>query len=77
MVPLDEFGHDDLIGLPERSFSELAITERGDTARRKMTLIVYAPALVGDDSRPVAVVHGMERAFPGLRLDWRVAEDQW
>ncbi len=40
-----------------------------------MTLIVYAPALVGDDSRPVAVVHGMERAFPGLRLDWRVAED--
>ncbi|MCY1036705.1 DUF5953 family protein [Corallococcus sp. BB11-1] len=45
------------------------------TAKRKVTLIVYAPALVGDDSRPVAVVHGMERAFPGLRLDWRVAED--
>jgi hypothetical protein len=45
------------------------------TAKRKMTLIVYAPALVGDDSRPVAVVHGMERAFPGLRLEWRVSED--
>ncbi len=44
-------------------------------AKRKMTLIVYAPALVGDDSRPVAVVHGMERAFPGLRLEWRVSED--
>jgi hypothetical protein len=45
------------------------------TAKRKITLIVYAPALVGDDSRPVAVVHGMERAFPGLRLEWRVSED--
>jgi hypothetical protein len=44
-------------------------------ANRKMTLIVYAPALVGDDSRPVAVVHGMEQVFPGLRLDWRVADD--
>jgi hypothetical protein len=43
--------------------------------RKKMTLIVYAPALVGGDSRPVAVVHGMERAFPGLRLEWRVSED--
>jgi hypothetical protein len=40
-----------------------------------MTLIVYAPALVGDDNRPVAVVHGMERALPGLRLEWRVSED--
>ncbi|MFP2926980.1 DUF5953 family protein, partial [Pyxidicoccus sp. 3LG] len=45
------------------------------TAKRKITLIVYAPALVGDDNRPVAVVHGMERAFPGLRLEWRVSED--
>jgi len=44
------------------------------TDKRKMTLIVYAPALVGDDSRPVAVVHGMERAFPGLRLGWRINE---
>jgi hypothetical protein len=38
-------------------------------------IIVYAPALVGDDSRPLAVVHGMERAFPGLHLEWRVSED--
>jgi hypothetical protein len=44
------------------------------TAKQKITLIVYAPALVGDDSRPVAVVHGMERAFPGLRLGWRISE---
>jgi len=42
--------------------------------RKKMTLIVYAPALVGADSRPVAVVHGMERAFPGLRLGGRISE---
>lgn len=45
------------------------------TAKRKITLIVYAPELMGDDNRPVAVVRGMERAFPGLRLEWRVSED--
>jgi hypothetical protein len=45
------------------------------TAKRKITLIVYAPALVGDDSRPVAVVHGMERSFPDLRLEWMVSQD--
>ncbi|NOJ93463.1 hypothetical protein HMI51_11030 [Corallococcus coralloides] len=45
------------------------------TAKRKINLTVYAPALVSKDPRPVAVVHGMERAFPGLRLEWRVSED--
>jgi hypothetical protein len=45
------------------------------TAKQKITLIVYAPALVDNDSRPVAVVHGMERAFPGLRLGWTVSDD--
>lgn len=35
---------------------------------------VYAPALVGSDSRPLAVVHGLERAIPGLRLDWTVSD---
>ncbi|MFB1483498.1 DUF5953 family protein [Corallococcus sp. RDP092CA] len=45
------------------------------TAKRKMTLSVYAPALLGKDNRPVAVVHGMERAFPDLRLEWRVSKD--
>jgi hypothetical protein len=44
------------------------------TAKQKMTLIVYAPPLAGDDSRPAAVVHGMEHAFPGLRLGWRISE---
>ncbi|WP_332468435.1 DUF5953 family protein [Cystobacter fuscus] len=28
-----------------------------------------------DDNRAVAVVHGMERALPGLRLEWTVSED--
>jgi hypothetical protein len=45
------------------------------TVRRKITLIVYAPALLNDDPRPVSVVHGMERALPGLRMEWRVSPD--
>ena len=43
--------------------------------RKKMTIIAYAPALVSDDGRPAAAVHGMERAFPGLRLGWTVSDD--
>ncbi|WNG37471.1 hypothetical protein F0U61_30130 [Archangium violaceum] len=35
---------------------------------------VYAPALVGDDGRPLAIVHGVERAFPGLLLRWTTSE---
>ena len=38
-------------------------------------IIVYAPALVSDDKRPLAIVHGMERAFPGLRLEWTVSDE--
>ncbi|MBZ4371873.1 DUF5953 family protein [Corallococcus sp. AS-1-6] len=45
------------------------------TAKQKMTLIVYAPALASNDSRPVSVVHGMERVFPALRLNWRITAD--
>jgi hypothetical protein len=48
--------------------AEVAITQR-------ITLIVHAPELVENDGRPLAVVQGMERAFPGLRLDWTTAED--
>ncbi|HLL01357.1 MAG TPA: DUF5953 family protein [Myxococcaceae bacterium] len=36
---------------------------------------VYGPELAGDDSRPVAVVHAMERVLPGLRLEWTVSDD--
>ncbi|ATB45376.1 DUF5953 family protein [Corallococcus macrosporus] len=36
---------------------------------------VYGPALARDDSRPIVVVHAMERALPGLRLEWTVSDD--
>jgi len=39
-----------------------------------LSLIVYAPALTRDDSRPLAVVQGMERTFPGLRLEWTISD---
>ncbi|HYO59437.1 DUF5953 family protein [Archangium sp.] len=46
------------------------------TAQEDIGIIVYAPALVGDDSRPLAVVRGMERALPGLRLGWTTSEKE-
>jgi hypothetical protein len=45
------------------------------TQENDIGIIVYAPALVGADSRPLAVVHGMERAFPGLRLEWTISRE--
>jgi hypothetical protein len=42
--------------------------------RKALTLIVYAPALLGNDGRPLAIVHGMEHAFPGLRMDREVGD---
>jgi hypothetical protein len=41
---------------------------------RALTFIVYAPALVGNDRRALDSVHGMEKALPGLRLEWRLSE---
>jgi len=38
-------------------------------------ITVYAPELVGDDPRALAVVHGMERTFPGLRLEWTISDE--
>ncbi|SEM15834.1 hypothetical protein SAMN05444354_112130 [Stigmatella aurantiaca] len=38
-------------------------------------IIVYAPALVPGDNRPLAVVRGLEGAFPGLRLDWTISDE--
>jgi hypothetical protein len=43
-------------------------------ARNEITLSVYAPSLVDDDGRPLAVVYGMERALPGLHLRWTTSE---
>ncbi|HYH98424.1 DUF5953 family protein [Hyalangium sp.] len=45
------------------------------TQENELAVIVYAPALVGDDRRPLAVVHGMERALPGLRLEWTISNE--
>ncbi|MCY1035265.1 DUF5953 family protein [Corallococcus sp. BB11-1] len=45
------------------------------TTQRSLGIIVYAPALLARDGRALAVVHGMERTLPGLRLDWEVSED--
>jgi hypothetical protein len=39
-----------------------------------LVLIVYAPSLMDDDGRPLAVVHGIERAFPGVRLEWELTK---
>ncbi|HYO55464.1 DUF5953 family protein [Archangium sp.] len=44
------------------------------TTRKRLGIVVYAPALVGNDRRALDSVHGMERALPGLRLEWRVTE---
>ncbi len=44
------------------------------TTRNRLVLTIYAPALVANDGRTLAVVRGMERALPGLRLKWEVGE---
>nr|WP_255415264.1 DUF5953 family protein [Vitiosangium sp. GDMCC 1.1324] len=38
-------------------------------------MIVYAPALAGDDGRPLAVVRGMERARPGLIIGLMISDE--
>jgi hypothetical protein len=44
------------------------------TTQNSLILIVYAPAFMGDDSRPLAVVHGIERALPSVRLEWELSQ---
>ncbi|MBD0321161.1 MAG: hypothetical protein ICV87_12550 [Gemmatimonadetes bacterium] len=44
------------------------------TTRSSLGIIVYAPALLAKDGRTLAVVHGMEKALPGLRLEWEVGK---
>jgi len=45
------------------------------TQENELSMLVYAPALVGEDGRPVAVVQAMERALPGLRLGWTISNE--
>jgi len=43
--------------------------------RNTLGIKVYGPVLADDDSRPIAVVHAMEHALPGVRLEWTVTHD--
>lgn len=45
------------------------------TTQKSLISIIYAPALLGDDSRTLAVVHGVEKALSGLRLEWEVSKE--
>ncbi|NOK35522.1 hypothetical protein D7W79_03925 [Corallococcus exercitus] len=45
------------------------------TTRKRLELNVYAPALVRDDGRTLAVVRGVELALPGLRLEWEIDKE--
>lgn len=42
----------------------------------ELSIIVYAPALVGGDGRPLAIIHGVEGALPGLSLGWTLSEKE-
>ncbi len=57
---------------PLKSFSwtgaEMPATQPSD-----LGIIVYGPPLARHDSRPLATVHEMERALPGLRLEWTIS----
>jgi hypothetical protein len=41
-----------------------------------LVLNVYASPLMRRDNRRLAIVHGMERAFPGLRLGWTMSKEE-
>ncbi|AKF81332.1 hypothetical protein MFUL124B02_19625 [Myxococcus fulvus 124B02] len=44
------------------------------TTRSSLGIIVYAPVLVSNDRRALDIVQGMEKALPGLRLEWRLSD---
>ncbi|RKI62992.1 hypothetical protein D7X55_21405 [Corallococcus sp. AB049A] len=39
-----------------------------------LSLLLYAPALTNAEKRSLAMVHGVEHALPGLRLEWTTSE---
>jgi hypothetical protein len=45
------------------------------TEQENLGIILYAPALVGNDGRPLAAVRAMERTLPGLYLGWKVSNN--
>jgi uncharacterized protein DUF5953 len=44
------------------------------TTQDTLGIIAYAPALLGNDRRTLAAVQGLERALPGVRLEWGLSE---
>ncbi|MBJ6764706.1 hypothetical protein JGU66_28390 [Myxococcaceae bacterium JPH2] len=44
------------------------------TTKKRLVLAVYAPPISGNEHRALATVHGLERALPGMRLEWTVTE---
>jgi hypothetical protein len=44
--------------------------------QNELGIIVYAPAFLSDEGRALAIVHGMERSLPGLRLEWTTSEKE-
>ncbi|RKH41194.1 hypothetical protein D7Y23_33415 [Corallococcus sp. AB050B] len=42
----------------------------------EIALIVYAPAAQGNDGRALTIIHGLERAIPGLNLKWTSSEKE-
>lgn len=45
------------------------------TTRNPLNVMVYAPVLMENDGRPLSMVRGLERAFPGLWLEWTVSDE--
>jgi hypothetical protein len=45
------------------------------TQRNQISMIVYTPALAGDDGRTLAVVRGMERTRAGLRIGLMISDE--
>ncbi|WNG43617.1 hypothetical protein F0U60_05545 [Archangium minus] len=44
--------------------------------QNELGIIVYAPAFLRDEGRVLTIVHGMERALPGLYLGWTTSEKE-
>ena len=44
--------------------------------KSNLGIIVHTPELTSGDNRPISVVHAMERALPGVRLDWTVSAER-
>ena len=50
-------------------------SSRGAEMAENLLASVYAPPFTGDANRALAVVHGLERAYPGMRLAWEVSPE--